>query len=325
MFLFSLKILAYHYSKSDVILASMVDSAVDLMAKVIMYVVEKNMNKHTETYPVGKRRLEPISILLISVLMIMAAVLVIWQNTSSLWSLFDHRLNNALTELDQALINDENIRHNFEIIQNYIESPTPKCNLWSAMSMAIVIICKFSLWIYCRRFNASPIVEALSEDHFNDTLSNIIALVAFIVATNDTLTGDNKNLVCIDQIGAIIVGIYIIYGWIKLAKKEISVLVGRVANQQELKEINRVCNEYNRRSRNNKEFKMTVDKVTAYHNGTNIIAEVDIILNKNTPLAIAHDICLGLQHQIERISWIERAYVHADDIPEPVNEIAHIK
>ncbi len=58
--------------------------------------------------------------------------------------------------------------------------------------------------------------------------------------------------------------------------------------------------------------------------GLNIVAEIDIILDKNTPLAIAHDISLGLQHEIERISWVERAYVHADDIPEPPDEIAHI-
>ena len=329
MLLFSLKLFAYVKSGSQAILASMVDSAVDLIAKIIMFVVEKNMNKHTEKYPVGKRRLEPISVLLISVLMIMSSILVVRESTQSLFSLFDETISNALANLTR--IADENTNDNMRqyiaTLQQAIAPSEIVFNIWSTMSMVTVILCKFSLWMYCRRYNASPIVKTLSEDHFNDILSTFLSLGAFIISTNETLnpSGKNKGLLCIDQIGAIMVGIYIIYGWIKLAKQEISVLVGKTANDEELSELYRVCIEYKNTSRNYKEYGMTLDKVTAYHNGTNIIAEVDIILDTNTPLAIAHDICLNLQHEIERLSWIERAYVHADDIPEPKDEIAHIK
>ena len=311
-------------SYSQAILASMVDSAVDLVAKVIMFVVERNMNKHTEKYPVGKRRLEPISVLLISVLMIMSSILVVRESTESLISIFDTKVPNALKILTEHT--DSNMKPHIKTLEHAVGLPLEKTfNIWSAISMGIVIVCKFSLWIYCRRYNESPIVKTLSEDHFNDILSTILSLGAFIVATSVNPRGDNNKLMCIDEIGAIIVGIYIIYGWIKLAKQEISVLVGKTANDQELSELYKVCIDYKTTSRNYKEYGMELDKVTAYHNGTNLIAEVDIILDAKTPLAIAHDICLGLQHEIERISWIERAYVHADDIPEPKDEIAHIK
>ena len=308
----------------------MVDSAVDLVSKIVMFFVQKNMNKQSEKYPVGKRRLEPISVLGISMLLIISSILVIAQSVSSMIDLFDPSNENALQQL-QLMVSkhgDElsNMQPHLDKLEHHIIPTKVTFSALSSIMMSTVILCKALLWIYCRRFNESAIVKILSDDHFNDALSNIIALAAFLIATSSKLNpgGNDKKFSCIDQIGAIIVGVYIVYGWIKLAKTEISLLVGRVADEHELDELNRVCAAYNRKSRNWKQYQMKLDSVTAYHNGINIVAEVDIILDKTTPLAVAHDICLGLQHEIERIVWIERAYVHADDIPEPMDEIAHI-
>jgi len=55
-----------------------------------------------------------------------------------------------------------------------------------------------------------------------------------------------------------------------------------------------------------------IDSVQAVHLGTNFFTEVDIGLPGSMPLAMAHDIGMDLQNQLETISDIERAFVHLD-------------
>ena len=330
VFLFGLKIWAYFISGgSQAFLASMLDSAVDLFAKICMKVVSKNMNKRSDKFPVGKRRLEPVSVLGISILMIITSFVVIKESIDGISGLLNSENKMALESLKAILSkylsgNQHGWEEPFTTLKNKILEE-PIVFGWIPTVIFIVVICsKFSLWTYCRRFNASAIVKTLSEDHINDTISNIIALTAFLVTTLWKPTGiDAAKIRCIDPIGGIIVSLFIIYGWVKMARTEISVLVGRCADEHEMDELRQICRAYNK-SRDNRKYKCKLDKITAYHNGINIVAEVDIILDKNTPLAVAHDISLGLQHEIERITWVERAYVHADDIPEPPEEVAHI-
>jgi divalent metal cation (Fe/Co/Zn/Cd) transporter len=52
--------------------------------------------------------------------------------------------------------------------------------------------------------------------------------------------------------------------------------------------------------------------VQAVHFGTNYVAYVDIGLVRSMPLAMAHDIGMDLQDQLETMDDIERAFVHLD-------------
>jgi len=55
-----------------------------------------------------------------------------------------------------------------------------------------------------------------------------------------------------------------------------------------------------------------IDSVQAVHFDTNYFAYVDIGLSRLMPLAMAHDIGMDLQDQLERMDDIERAFVHLD-------------
>jgi len=57
---------------------------------------------------------------------------------------------------------------------------------------------------------------------------------------------------------------------------------------------------------------LKVDTVTAFYSGTNIIAEIDVVLPEGMPLKQTHDIGESLQRKIESLSEIERCYVHLD-------------
>lgn len=55
-----------------------------------------------------------------------------------------------------------------------------------------------------------------------------------------------------------------------------------------------------------------IDSIQAIHFGMNYFVNVDIGLSYSMPLAIAHDIGMELQDQLETMDDIERVFVHLD-------------
>lgn len=55
-----------------------------------------------------------------------------------------------------------------------------------------------------------------------------------------------------------------------------------------------------------------IDTVRAYHSGPRLVAEVDIVINRDERLEIAHDVAEDLQVKLEKLPSIERAFVHID-------------
>lgn len=63
---------------------------------------------------------------------------------------------------------------------------------------------KWILWVLCRGSD-SPSIQALSLDHRNDILANMVASVCGYVG--------QKYWAYLDPIGAILIGVYIMYNW----------------------------------------------------------------------------------------------------------------
>lgn len=55
-----------------------------------------------------------------------------------------------------------------------------------------------------------------------------------------------------------------------------------------------------------------VDTVRAYYSGARLIAEVDVVLPREMSHGDAHNIGDSLQRAIERVAFVERAFVHLD-------------
>lgn len=55
-----------------------------------------------------------------------------------------------------------------------------------------------------------------------------------------------------------------------------------------------------------------IDTVRAYHSGPRYIVEIDVVMDRNERLEIAHDVAEALQIKIEKLPGVERAYVHID-------------
>ncbi|CAH8628438.1 unnamed protein product [Dicrocoelium dendriticum] len=55
-----------------------------------------------------------------------------------------------------------------------------------------------------------------------------------------------------------------------------------------------------------------LDTIRAFHFGSHLLVEVDIVLPMSMPLKEAHDIGEGLQNKLENVDGVERAFVHLD-------------
>ena len=88
MLLLAAKCMAAYYSSSLSLIASLVDSALDLLCTVIVWstnkLVQWRINRLSRQFPVGRRRLEPIGILVFSIIMVIAFMQVLKESVEKL-------------------------------------------------------------------------------------------------------------------------------------------------------------------------------------------------------------------------------------------------
>lgn len=72
--LLTIKIVAFVVSSSKAVLASLVDSIVDLLSQTVLAYAEKYIMEHSPDYPVGRSRLEALSVIACAFIMSMASV-----------------------------------------------------------------------------------------------------------------------------------------------------------------------------------------------------------------------------------------------------------
>ena len=153
------------------------------------------MHQHNPNYPVGRSRLEALSVLGCACIMTMASVEVIQ------YSLID--LYNGLT--------------------GHIPVLNVDAALYTILTIGIVM--KLVLYLYCKwvhNITGSDTLEALAEDHLNDVFSNIGAVATAAVAAN-------TRLWWFDPTGAMVISIVIIYRWVSIMNEQVKKIVGHTA------------------------------------------------------------------------------------------------
>lgn len=173
--LFILKIVGAVISRSLSVVSSVIDSAVDLATSLILFwawrIIKKRdkyrypqgISMHTQfrstnEYLLGRTRLEPIAILILSVIMCAASVLVIYESINTIIGdskyFTETNSTNTLSEIDMSA---------FPIVV-----------------MIVTAVAKAILFFLCNRVD-TPTMSALSADHRNDVVSNIVALACGLV------------------------------------------------------------------------------------------------------------------------------------------------
>ncbi|OWM70100.1 metal tolerance protein 11 [Punica granatum] len=267
MVLFAAKVYASIRSGSLAIIASTLDSLLDLLSGFILWFTAFSMQTpNPYQYPIGKKRMQPLGILVFASVMATLGLQIILESMRQL-----------LSDDAEFSLNKEQER-------------------WLVGIMLSVTLVKFLLVLYCRSF-ANEIVKAYAQDHFFDVVTNIIGLVAALLA--------NYFDDWMDPVGAIILALYTIRTWSLTVLENVNSLVGKSAAPEYLQKLTYLCWNHHKAIRH-------IDTVRAYTFGSHYFVEVDIVLPADMPLQEAHDIGEHLQEKLELLPEIERAFVHLD-------------
>lgn len=267
MVLFAAKVYASVRSGSLAIIASTLDSLLDLLSGFILWFTAFSMQTPSPyQYPIGKKRMQPLGILVFASVMATLGLQIILESL-------------------RTLVSDED---DFNLTKNQ--------ERWVVGIMLSVTLVKFLLMLYCRSFK-NEIVKAYAQDHFFDVITNIIGLVAVLLA--------NYFDDWMDPVGAIILALYTIRTWSLTVLENVNSLVGRSAAPEYLQKLTYLCWNHHEAIRH-------IDTVRAYTFGSHYFVEVDIVLPADMPLQEAHDIGETLQEKLELLPEIERAFVHLD-------------
>ncbi|XP_021366579.1 metal tolerance protein 9-like [Mizuhopecten yessoensis] len=271
------KLAAAILSGSISVISSLVDSIVDFASGIVIWATTRAVkNRNLYEYPQGRTKLEPIAIVVLSVVMSVASLQLIRESAEKIVDLANYN------------------------------STAPSFTIPTIVITASTVVIKLVLYLLCRRVQ-KPSVQALAQDHRNDVLSNSVALVCGYLGSKEMQNNvpGAYGLVYIDPCGAIVISIYIIISWWITGWDQTKMLTGHTAKPDFLKKITWICINHDSRIR-------FVETVRAFHFGNNFLVEVDVVLPQDMTLAEAHDIGEPLQQKLERLPEVERAFVHLD-------------
>jgi cation diffusion facilitator family transporter len=301
LFITLIKIVAYIQTLSLSVLAALLDSVLDVVSQLVLNYTEQHssMQRSSAHYPAGASRLEPIGVLTCAALMGMASFEVLRE---SITSLIYHK-----ESLAAAIASDS------------VGSGVSLVSFWSML--AIVVTKLALLWLCNKAANkklvtpngsragfvdstravvrlADPTLEALAQDHWNDSLSNTIAAVALLFALRE------PRFWYLDPVGAILISFYIIHSWFMTGKDQIEQLTGKSAPEDFIEELMELASSFDDR--------MEVDVCRAYHFGPKFLVELEVVMPRQTLLFESHDLGMELQYEIEGREEVERCFVHID-------------
>lgn len=174
----------------------------------------------------------------------------------------------------------------------------------SALTYAILGVAvglKVGLYLVCVTLRReSDTMMALAEDHLNDIFSNLVAIFGAALASNV------RKVWWIDPAGALAISLYIIYSWVQITRGQVDKILGKTAPSEFIGEVRSLALAHS--------DILQVDAVRAYHIGSKFMVELEIILPEGMTVKESHDLALLLQHKVEALAEVERAFVHVDYI-----------
>ncbi|XP_039026811.1 metal tolerance protein 9-like [Hibiscus syriacus] len=190
MVLFAAKVYASIESRSLAVVASTLDSLLDLLSGFILWFTSHAMKTPNQYhYPIGKRRMQPVGIIIFASVMATLGLQILLESVRELIAKSHPEIN-----------------HNQE--------------KWMIGIMVFVTVVKFALTVYCRQFK-NEIVRAYAQDHFFDVVTNSVGLATAVLAIHFKWW--------IDPSGAIIIAIYTMSTWARTVIENVWSLIGRTA------------------------------------------------------------------------------------------------
>jgi len=297
--LLAAKILVVITSSSMSMVASMVDSAMDLLATGIIFwtgrVIEHRDWQSAYQYPTGKRRMEPLGVIIFAVAMIASFIQVFIE---SFKKLLEHNLEPAMIPLN------------------------------GKVTMLVTIAAKSLCWFWGRG-STNTSVQALAQDAEvselgsrcwcgkrrgltksprgaqNDVVFNVFSLLF-------PLVGEWLHWRYLDPLGGCILSLYIIYEWVGTLLENGQKLAGKRASPAEHQRVAYLLTRFS-------PLVQCIQHLSVYHSGDTFVVECDVVLPSATTLTQGHNLGESIQYAIEQLEGVERAYVHVDVTVNPLS------
>lgn len=185
------------------IVASLVDSLLDFLSTFIIYIANRlsttNDWQVRLAYPIGRAKLEPLGILIFSVIIIISFFQV------------------GLESFKKLFLSKPEDRVVVEI------------GLDAISIMVVTILAKVGCWLWCKASSSSS-VQALAQDAMTDIVFNTVSLIMPAV-------GHFAGVWWLDPAGAFLLSFYVIISWSSTAYEHIDNLTGAVADAMDYKII----------------------------------------------------------------------------------------
>lgn len=182
------------------LIASLVDSALDLLCTLIVWTTNKlvlwRLNALKRRFPVGRRRLEPLGILVFSIIMVLSFAQILQESVGRLMP--PHAKAEALSAAAIA-------------------------------SLLATIVIKGIIGICCYPIKTTQ-VQALVQDCKTDAYFNTLSLLF-------PLIGYKANVWWLDPLGAGLLSLYIIYDWGHTSFENVVHLSGEAADDRTLRKL----------------------------------------------------------------------------------------
>ncbi|GMM27870.1 hypothetical protein DAMA08_005860 [Martiniozyma asiatica (nom. inval.)] len=147
------KFIVVYYTKSFSLMASLVDSCLDFLSTLIIFFATKYSAKKSSKFPVGRKQLEPIGVLLFSIVIIISFLQVLIDSIKSLFN------------------GNRQVAH---------------LKLLSVIIMLVTIFTKSFIWALYRN-NSNSSIRALTEDAKTDVVFNTFSLIFPVLGSIFTL------------------------------------------------------------------------------------------------------------------------------------------
>ncbi|KPI45413.1 Metal tolerance protein 9 [Cyphellophora attinorum] len=183
-------------STSLSLIASLLDSALDLLCTVIVWTTNRlvswRLDSLARRFPVGRQRLEPLGILVFSIIMVISFLQILQESVTKLLPSGDH------------------------------SSATLPAVAIGAMAGTVVV--KGIIGIGCYRIKTTQ-VQALFQDCKTDVYFNTLSLLF-------PLIGKQAGVWWLDPLGAALLSLYIIYDWADTCLENVTRLCGSAAEKE---------------------------------------------------------------------------------------------
>ncbi|MBU0532039.1 cation diffusion facilitator family transporter [Candidatus Micrarchaeota archaeon] len=170
---------------------------------------------------------------------------------------------------------------------------------YTFLVLVITIVVKLIMYFFLKnasKKNLSSAIDAMMVDSKNDILFNSIAIVG--------VSGAYFGQPFLDEAAAVIIAAYIAYSGYEVARKNFNYIVGAKPDKKIIDTIAKKARKVNGVKK--------LGLMRAHYVGDRVHVELAILVEKETKGLKSHEIALNVQHAIESLQIVERAFIHVD-------------